>query len=180
VGTLLESAPEQDRPRDPERVPLLTLTALDVAEDVHRMTTTGWNALRELMVTRCSRHSPRLDSFLYNGGTAAVLLATALATFLPTTVDPDWLPRALSGFAAFWIGLERALNFGGRWRYHRGMQVGYENVIGKIDLYTASRDELTPEEARAQRDEIVNEIDVLQHREADIPSGEAPPSPPKK
>lgn len=49
-----------------------------------------------------------LDSFLWNGGTIAVLLATA-ATIFPG-LDP-WI-RVLTAFAGFWVAVERILNFG--------------------------------------------------------------------
>ena len=57
-------------------------------------------------------HDTGIDSLLYNGGTIAVILATALATFWPDLEGPQaWLPRVLTGFAGFWVALERALNF---------------------------------------------------------------------
>jgi hypothetical protein len=142
------------------------------------MTNDGWAGFRESLVRRCKQHSPKLDSVLYNGGTAAVLLATAVATILPTPIDPEWLPKVLTGFAAFWIGLERALNFGGRWRYHRGMQASYENLIGKLDLHLAIRDGITPEEDKQWRDEMASEVALLQRREADIPAEGSTPQPP--
>jgi hypothetical protein len=140
--------------------------------------TDGWDALRELLERRCREHSPNLDSFLYNGGTVALLAATSMATFLSPSFDPDWVPRALTGFAAFWIALERALNFGGRWRYHRQMKAGYENVISRIELYTATAQQLTPDEVKEFRDSVASEITSLQQREADIPTGEPAPQPP--
>lgn len=133
----------------------------------------GWTEIKRQLREAADSHPIRTDSALYNGGTAAVLLATAIATFLPTDFDPDWLPRALTGFAAFWIGLERALGFGARWRYHREMRASYRGLMQTIDFYLATKDELPVEESQQLRRDILEKMALLQHREGGIPGTDA-------
>ena len=109
----------------------------------------------------------KLDSFLYNGGTAAVLFATAAASLLGTDAVQPWVPRALSGFAAFWIALERALSFGHRWRFHLEMEQGYRSAVDMIDFHP----DLPSSEHDRWRQRIWEAILSLRGREANIPGG---------
>ena len=133
----------------------------------------GWQVLREQLQKRCDRHQPRTDSIYYNGGTIAVLLATTVATLLPTGFHPGWVPRVLTGLATFLVALERALNFGARWRYHREMQASYENLLGLIDFYVATKETLPDAEGKRLRVTILAQLVALQRLEANIP-GVAP------
>lgn len=122
--------------------------------------------LRRHLEQSIKEHSHGVDSALYNGGTAAVILATALATFLPDLEGLwSWLPRTLTAFAAFWIALERALNFGARWRFHVEMKSGYRAILASLDIL-----ELVPEEDRAEYVESLrHDLLVLHRREAALP-----------
>ena len=133
----------------------------------------GWTEIKKRLQAAADDHPIGLDSVLYNGGTAAVLIATAIATFLPPDVDPDWVPRALSGFAAFWVGLERALGFGARWRYHREMRASYHGLLQMIDYYLVTKDELPADESQTLRQGILEQMALLQRREAGIPGTDA-------
>jgi hypothetical protein len=123
--------------------------------------------LRERLFQGAAEHhsARRLDSFLFNGGTAAVLLATTSVALLVSGDVNIWVPRALSAFAAFWVGLERALSFGYRWRFHLEMENGYLRVLDLIDLH-----EVLPESEREPNlARITQELGYLRQRESGIP-----------
>lgn len=124
----------------------------------------------------CDSHSPRWDSFLYNGGTVVVLAATMAVTVVSDFGSVPWLPRALSGCAAFLVGLERALNFGGRWRFHREMRHYYKGLIDRIDFYISFQDRLSPEQRSVFCDEIWRELRDIRRREEQIPGVSTQPS----
>jgi len=109
-----------------------------------------------------------LDSFLYNGGTAAVLLATTAATFLPDNLGNwFWIPKALTAFATFFIALERVLNFGARWRFHLGMKNEYRVIEDMIDY-----SEYQPENKKEDYiQSILLELMILRRKETGIPIG---------
>jgi hypothetical protein len=112
-------------------------------------------------------HSKRkTDAILYNGGTVAVLLATSTATLLPDNLGRFfWIPKVLTGFAAFWVALERALSFGARWRFHVEMLNGYRTIEDMIDFY-----KLLPADERPKYlQDIFRELYTLRRREAGIP-----------
>lgn len=117
-----------------------------------------------------SEHDPRLDSFLFNGGTVVALAATIVATSVTWPNDLSWLSRVLTGLAAFMIGVERALNFGERWRYHRRLRDGYLSIYNRYSLAV-----LLP---RAQREaaltKVIEDLDLLRGSEGDIPKGTLP------
>jgi hypothetical protein len=111
--------------------------------------------------TKCS-----LDSFFYNGGTVAVILATTVATVLPQGLgDWVWIPKVLTAFATFWVAIERVLNFGARWRFHLGMKNEYEVIIDMIDCY-----EFVPENKKEdQLQSIWQELKILRRKEGGLP-----------
>jgi hypothetical protein len=75
-----------------------------------------------------------------------------------------------NGLATFLAELERALNLGARWRYHREMQASFENVVGTIDLYPATESSPAEEaEAKKPRAAIMEPLVTLQRLEANIP-----------
>ncbi len=77
------------------------------------------------------------DSIFYNWGIVAVFLATAAATILPSEAGQQLvgvpIPRLLTGFATFWIAVERGLAFGLRWRFHLHMEQEYLTLRDRID-----------------------------------------------
>ena len=99
-----------------------------------------WSAIRQRALESARKHGPRLDGNLYNGGTILVLLCTSAAAFLYPADLGSWsfVPAALSGLAAFLVAMERALNFGARWRYQLAQQAGYEHVVDQIDFLAAA------------------------------------------
>jgi hypothetical protein len=99
-------------------------------------------------------------------------LPPSAAAFLgPVDLDSwEWVPPALSGLAAFLVAMERALNFGARWRYQLAMRAGYEHVLDQIDFLRT----LPEEEQKRYRAEIVAELRALRRREGMIPGVGAP------
>jgi hypothetical protein len=127
--------------------------------------------LKAKLAISIKEHSKRcfLDSFFYNGGTVAVLLATTAATVLPDNLG-NWflIPKALTAFATFWVALERILNFGARWRFHLGMKNAYKVVEDMIDY-----SEHLPENKREEYiQSIWQELMILRRRETGIPIGD--------
>lgn len=74
-------------------------------------------------------HSPTGDSIYHNGGTVVALAATATATLLPMSLS-IWA-KVASAIATFVIALSRALDFGGRWRWHIQMRNAYRALIDR-------------------------------------------------
>ncbi|MFG1642662.1 hypothetical protein ACGFMK_20420 [Amycolatopsis sp. NPDC049252] len=122
----------------------------------------------EASITRSiSQHNPKLDSFLFNGGTLLALAATIVAATVTWPNDISWLSRVLTGLAAFLIGAERALNFGERWRYHLRLRDGYQSIHDRFALAVQASD--------AQRDEllvkIIADLEQLRRSDGGIPKG---------
>lgn len=133
--------------------------------------------LKQRIVEDRQKHAKdiRIDSLLYNGGTVLILIFTATAAFL----DPAWLgttwawlPRALAALAALLVGLERALSFGARWRFHRDLYSAYSYVLDKIDTMECGPDQ----EKDAHFKEILDALKVARSRESGIPTGEGTPN----
>ncbi|MEU5263988.1 hypothetical protein [Amycolatopsis sp. NPDC021455] len=118
-----------------------------------------------------AEHDPRLDSALFNGGTVLALGATILATAASWPADLSWLPRALTGLAAFLIGVERALNFGERWRYHRRLRDSYRSLHDRFTLAS----ELPSPQSDELLTKIIDDLERLRRTEGDIPRGGWPP-----
>jgi hypothetical protein len=131
----------------------------------------GLDAITARVNQDVRRHSPRGDSLLYNGGTVLVLLFTSVATFLgaQSLGVYDFVVPLLSGTAAFLVGLERALDFGARWRYHANMRAGYEAVLDQIEFLTAVEPALSAEERLAYCHDIRDALRVLRRQEAGVP-----------
>ena len=133
-------------------------------------------ALRQRVLVNREKHAKdvRTDSRMYNGGTFVVLLFTSAAAFL----DPAWLgnvpwiPRALAAFAAVLVGLERALSFGGRWRFHLDLRAGYDTVLDMIDFL-----QYVPQQERDAHIKTTWEaLKVVRGRESSIPTGGGAPN----
>ncbi len=112
------------------------------------------------------RHDKRGDGIRFNFGTAFILFATASATLIPT--EPIWLlwcAKVLTGFAALWVALERALNFGARWRYHIEMQSSYQSILDELNFMSL----LDERDRNETLQNIRAELRVLRKRASEIP-----------
>lgn len=97
-------------------------------------------------LTRCVKeHSPFGDSLFHNGGTVIALAATGTATLLPSSMS-TWA-RIAAAVATFVIALSRALDFGGRWRWHIQMRNAYMALLDRVnglDVYRKRNDPKQP------------------------------------
>src|SRR5206468_396252 len=89
------------------------------------------SSLRETLVKELKEHSPTMDSIYHNGGTLLALMATGAATIIPASYS-FWI-KVSAAIATFIIALTRALDFGGRWRWHIEMKNGYQALIDRTD-----------------------------------------------
>ena len=119
--------------------------------------------IRAELNTAIKGHSPASDSFFHNGGTLLALAATTTATLLPAS-QLFWA-RIASGVATFVIALSRALDFGGRWRWHIEMRNGYRSMLDRVNLV-----EILPDDERlAEMKRIYHDLAALRLRENTIP-----------
>lgn len=127
--------------------------------------------LEDSIRSSMNQHSHWIDSALYNGGTVIVILLTGAATFTPDFGEPwTWVARILTGIAACWIAIERALNFGARWRFHVEMKNEYKMVLDKYNIHKILKNRSNKEQAKSLKD-ILTSLDALRHRESAIPGG---------
>jgi hypothetical protein len=124
--------------------------------------------IRKSLERSIAEHNPRLDSFLYNGGTALAIICTTAATSFVWTGETGWIPRVLTGIATVVIALERALGFGARWQSHRRMRAQYEGLLQDLDLLPDDGPERAAE-LRAIRDAYK----AARHEDV-IPAGAGP------
>jgi hypothetical protein len=87
--------------------------------------------LRSELEVGVKEHGPRSDSFFHNGGTTLALAATTAATIIPAS-SSTWA-RIAAGVATFVIALSRALDFGGRWRWHIAMRAKYTALLHRVE-----------------------------------------------
>jgi hypothetical protein len=127
--------------------------------------------IRRQIEESIKEHDPKLDSILYNGGTVLALAATLLATAAVWPTEYDWIPRALSGLAAFLIAMERGLNFGARWMFHRRLRAGYRSLLLRFDVAA----KMPPGNDRTTKiDQLLNDLEAFRRLEPDFPIGSGP------
>lgn len=90
----------------------------------------GVEYLRAELTQGVKEHSPRWDSVFHNGGTTLALAATTAATIIPASAS-TWA-RIAAGVATFVVALSRALDFGGRWRWHIAMRARYAALLHRV------------------------------------------------
>ena len=91
--------------------------------------------LRERMNTSIRQHRT-WHGWLYNGSTVLTLILTAsasLASAGQAGFNKEWAP-ALAAFATVLIGVDRALGFGAKQRFHTEMKHGYLTVKDMLDF----------------------------------------------
>ena len=112
-------------------------------------------------------HSPGLDGFLFNGGTIMALLAAGTATALPESMAL-WA-RIASGTAAFLIAVTRALDYGGRWRWHVQMRNEYASLMDRLTMVRTVPSADPVQEMR----HLYEALATLRTRESSIPGSGA-------
>jgi hypothetical protein len=133
-------------------------------------------ALRARLQQACKEHAPRLDFWLYNGGTILALILSAAASLLAGKTFGDQLgpvAAVCSATAGVIIAAERALSFGARWRFHKEMENGYISLIDKIDFVPVLPD--GPDKQKYLND-IWTALYALRTRESTIPGAGGPSS----
>jgi hypothetical protein len=120
-------------------------------------------SLRTELAQGIKKHAPRGDSLYHNGGTAVALAATGIATLLPMS-ETFWA-RVASAIATFVIALARALDFGGRWRWHLQMRNAYQALMDRLNELGVLPD--TARSAAAQQ--IYDGLVALRSKENGIP-----------
>jgi hypothetical protein len=127
----------------------------------------GVNEIEASIKSSIREHDPRMDSILFNGGTIVALAASIAVTAHDWSGDLEWLPRVLAGLAAFLIGVERALNFGGRWRFHLRMRDAYRSLLARLAVART-----LPEPQRAAAVErVLNDLEAIRRGEGGLPIG---------
>lgn len=119
--------------------------------------------LHDILSEGKSKHSPTGDSFYHNGGTVLALAATGAATIIPTS-HAVWA-KVAAAIATFIIALARALDFGGRWRWHIEMRNSYQALIDRTDELNV----LPDADRLAAIKNIYDRLEKLRVRENGIP-----------
>ena len=113
------------------------------------------------------------DAYLYNGGTAVVLLCTSLATYIPAAKNPglSWIPPILTGLATFLVALDRALAFGPRWKFHLTQSAGYRRILDRIEIYPS----IDQDNRQKHLEKLLSLLDVVRSQEPNMPGVDSPP-----
>jgi hypothetical protein len=107
-----------------------------------------------------------IDAILYNGAIILAIAATSSAAIFANCLKPA---KILSGIGALLIALERALSWGGRWRYERQMRNNYLIIQAKINFYENLPPTFSEDEKKKIYLEVYSDLYDLRKREADKP-----------
>jgi hypothetical protein len=111
------------------------------------------------------------DGLIYNSTTVLAIVMTSLAALLPN-LGVFYL-KIISGIAAMLIAIDRALNWGARWIYHRQMRHEYLVILAKISFYENMPENFTDEEKKAHFMEIYTELYNTRRKEVSMPGVKA-------
>lgn len=123
--------------------------------------------LRSDLTKGINAHSPLGDSIYLNGGTVLALAATGTATLLPMSLS--FWARVASAIATFVIALSRALDFGGRWRFHTQMRNAYLALRDRVNRL----DVLPDADRSAAAAKIFEDLAILRTQENSRPGSGA-------
>lgn len=147
----------------PEKPPLVSLPeGVDLSPEVI-------SRLKGRLEVAVEQHDSWADPILFNGGTILVLLLTAMATLLPSSLPKnayEWAAPVCSALAGLFVAMERALGFGARWRYHREMRSAYESIIDMLEFFPILPSLERPKYAR----DIFVALYAVRSRESAIPN----------
>jgi hypothetical protein len=126
--------------------------------------------LKQQVQDAIKEHSPTADSVYHNGGTILALAATSTATIVPSD---HWIwAKIVAALATFLIAVSRALDFGGRWRWHIEMQANYRALLDRVNEVS-----LLPKDAQLDAlKRVYDKLEALRLREGGIPGAGAPSS----
>jgi hypothetical protein len=114
-------------------------------------------------------HYQSQNAYLYNYLIVIAIICTSSAAILPLNPDDTWITKLLAGVGAIIISLDRALNFGSRWVYHRQMRHGYLSIAAKISFYENLPLGYSEEEKKKIFQEIYQGYYLMKQKEAEIP-----------
>ena len=108
-----------------------------------------------------------LDGFLYNTFVIAAILCSTVASLF---IDKFALAaKILTLSAAALVAIDRALNWGARWIYHRNMRHEYLLILARINLIENSESHLSEEEKKKYFLLIFDDLFTLRRKESLIP-----------
>lgn len=125
--------------------------------------------LRKQVNESISEHNGNqsLDGFLYNASVIAAILCSSIASLLVDTF-PSWA-KGLSLATAVIVAIDRTLNWGARWIYHRQMRHEYLLVLARIDLVENASDNFTEDEKKKYFMLVFDDLFALRKKESLIP-----------
>ena len=107
-----------------------------------------------------------LDAILYNGAIFLAITSTSSAAMFAENLH---LVKILSGIGALLIALERALSWGGRWRYERQMRNNYLIIQAKINFFENLPPSFSDEEKKKIFQEVYADLYELRKLEGNKP-----------
>jgi hypothetical protein len=117
-----------------------------------------------------------INSVLYNAGTVLVIVCTGVATYVGLDESSKWhtLAPVLTGVATAWVAIDRALGFGPRWAFNRGVIGRYRTIIDELDLVSTMNE---PDQRRKLAD-LAGDLRETRIRESTVPGlgGDAAPA----
>lgn len=129
---------------------------------------TDFSKLRDEITISAGEHSKYggWDGIVYNSTTIVTIIMTSLAALLD--VDVFYL-KIISGIAAILIAIDRVLNWGARWVYHRQMRHEYLIILAKISFYENMPENFSDEEKKKYYEEIYTELYNIRRKEILMP-----------
>ena len=120
-----------------------------------------------------------LDGWIYNGSTIVAIILSSVASFFADELE-GYL-KLLTGVTAIIIALDRSLNWGKRWLFHRQMKNEYLIIKAKISFYQGMPEGLKAEDDFEAYKDIYNHTYRVRLQEVKMPGvGEIKVSNPKE
>jgi hypothetical protein len=108
-----------------------------------------------------------LDAWLYNTSIVMAVLCSSIASLLISSCPTA--AKILTLSAAALVAIDRALNWGARWVYHRNMRHEYLLILARISLVENAEGHFTEEEKKKYFLLIFDDLFTLRKKESLIP-----------
>lgn len=127
------------------------------------------NELKEQVRESVNEHSSSqtIDGLWYNSSVIAAILSSSFATFLID--DCPFVAKILTALSAIIIAIDRSLNWGARWVYHRQMRHEYLLILARINLVENLGDNYSEDEKKKYFLLIFDDLFTIRKRESLIP-----------
>ncbi len=119
----------------------------------------------EACLKRVSK-SENSDATFHNYGVATAIVLSTIGIALPSGDVCTYVSKGLIAIATAIFAIERSLDFGARWVFHRRLRCGYRGVLLQLNLVNAREG---MEAKRAQLNKAVDSMNSLAEAESDIP-----------